>query len=139
VWTDVHDYDGEARFHRPFLDVASHVFMNADRVDDPVAFARAQVARGTESVVCTLGADGALAVDSSGQVSRVAATPVAAVLDTNGAGDAFAAGFLAATLDGEAVPAALQAGAAQAASALGTRHLSPLLDGLAPPSPLGLP
>jgi sugar/nucleoside kinase (ribokinase family) len=41
----------------------------------------------------TMGADGALVV-TPGNVERVAATPVETVVDTTGAGDLFAAGFL---------------------------------------------
>jgi sugar/nucleoside kinase (ribokinase family) len=40
-----------------------------------------------------MGADGALVV-TPGSVERVAATPVETVVDTTGAGDLFAAGFL---------------------------------------------
>ncbi|MGH3705682.1 MAG: carbohydrate kinase family protein, partial [Agromyces sp.] len=36
IWTDIHDYDGTADFHRPFIDAADWIFMNADRIgDDP--------------------------------------------------------------------------------------------------------
>jgi sugar/nucleoside kinase (ribokinase family) len=129
VWTDIHDYDGRAAFHRPFIDAASAVFMNADKIGDPLVFARALIADGATLVVCTLGADGAVAVDADGVEHRVAAAPVPRIVDTNGAGDAFFAGFLAASLGGpHDVPTALAAGAAQAARALGSRHLSPLLD-----------
>ncbi|MFF3602009.1 carbohydrate kinase family protein [Kitasatospora indigofera] len=129
VWTDIHDYDGRSAFHRPFIDAASAVFMNADRIGDPLAFARSLVAGGATLVVCTLGADGAVAVDENGAEHRVAAVAVPRIVDTNGAGDAFFAGFLTASLarPGD-VPAALAAGARQAACALGSRHLSPLLD-----------
>lgn len=129
LWTDVHDYDGRSDFHRPFLDAASYVFMNADRVPAPLDFLRATVDDGAEVAVCTLGAEGALAVDATGAVHRVPAAPVDDVVDTNGAGDGFMAGFLHATLDGAGVTHALAAGADQAARALGTAHLSPLLDG----------
>ena len=56
--------------------------------------------------VVKLGADGALAVERGGPVTRAAARPVDAV-DTTGAGDSFDAGFLAARLDGRAVDDAL--------------------------------
>ncbi len=46
IWVDVHDYDGEAEFHRPFLAAADAVFCNADRLSDPVAFLRARIAAG---------------------------------------------------------------------------------------------
>jgi sugar/nucleoside kinase (ribokinase family) len=57
----------------------------------------------------------------------VAAVPVD-VVDTNGAGDAFFAGVLDATLSGRALDDALAAGAATAAIVLRTRHLHPVLD-----------
>lgn len=128
VWTDIHDYDGSASFHQPFIDAASCVFMNADRIGDPLPFARQRIAAGSRLVVCTLGADGAVAVDEHGEVHRVAAVPVPTIVDTNGAGDAFFAGYLAASLGGATTPEALTAASRQAALALGTRHLSPLLE-----------
>ncbi|WP_406245951.1 carbohydrate kinase family protein [Microbacterium sp. M] len=127
IWVDVHDYDGEAEFHRPFLAVADAVFCNADKLDDPVAFLRSRIAAGASLAVCTLGADGAVAVDDDGGEHRVAAIRVD-VHDTNGAGDAFLAGVLDARLSGLGVPAALEAGARSASTVLGTRHLHPLLD-----------
>lgn len=133
IWVDVHDYDGEAEFHRPFLDAADAVFCNADRLDDPLAFLRSRVASGAGLAVCTLGAEGAVAVDAEGVEHRVPAVPTT-VVDTNGAGDAFLAGVLDARLDGADIAQALTAGAAAAATALTTRHLHPLLDG---PLPLG--
>ena len=134
IWVDVHDYDGAADFHRPFLAAADAVFCNADRLDDPVAFLRARIAAGARLAVCTLGADGAVAVDEHGQEYRVSAVPVELV-DTNGVGDAFFAGVLDVRLAGARVPAALEAGARTAAAVLRSRHLHPLLDdagGVAP-------
>ncbi len=132
IWTDIHDYDGTAEFHRPFIEAADVIFMNADRIGpDPLPFMQARAEAGASLVVCTLGERGAIAVarDASGRMSRheVAAVPVA-VRDTNGAGDAFMTGVLDATLVGAEVPDALRAGAEHAASVLGTRHLHPLLD-----------
>lgn len=130
IWTDIHDYDGESDFHRPFIEAADVIFMNADRIgDDPFPFMERCVEGGAALVVCTLGADGAIAVDERMTRHAVAATPVE-VLDTNGAGDAFMAGVLDATLEGSPLPDALQAGARHAASVLTTRHLHPSLDAL---------
>jgi sugar/nucleoside kinase (ribokinase family) len=127
IWIDVHDYNGTADFHRPFLAVADAVFCNADRLDDPMAFLCSVIADGASLAVCTLGADGAVAVDAEGREHRVAALPVE-VLDTNGAGDAFLAGVLDARLSGRSVPVSLEAGARSASTVLATRHLHPLLD-----------
>lgn len=128
VWTDVHDYDGSSTFHAPFLDAASYVFMNGDKLASPEDVLRACIGRGARVAVCTLGAEGAVAVDAEGVRHRVAAEPVPRVVDTNGAGDGFMAGFLAAHLDGADVPAALRAGARQAARALETLQLNPILE-----------
>jgi ribokinase len=67
-------------------------------------------------VVVTLGADGALWTDGATTV-RAPAVPVHAV-DATGAGDAFAAGLLAARLEGAAAADALAAGCALAAQAV---------------------
>ncbi|GAA1508063.1 sugar/nucleoside kinase (ribokinase family) [Agromyces terreus] len=130
IWTDIHDYDGSAEFHRPFIEAADWIFMNADRIgDDPVPFMEECVRGGASVVVCTLGAQGAVAVDASLAVHRVAAVPVE-VVDTNGAGDAFMSGVLDAHLAGLDLDAALEAGARHAATVLTTPHLHPSLDAL---------
>lgn len=128
VWTDLHDYDGESVFHQPFLEVADVVFLSGDAVADPRALVARIFATGKRLVVCTLGAEGAIALDREGW-HHVGAEP-AGVVDTNGAGDAFMAGFLTAMMAaGDAdVDEALRAGASQAVRALGSRHLSPLAD-----------
>ncbi len=128
IWTDLHDYDGRSSFHQPFLQAARFVFMNADRMPAPADFLRHAVEGGARIAVCTLGAHGAVAVDTDLTVHAVPAVPVAHVVDVNGAGDGFMAGFVAAHLRGADVRAALRAGAAQAARALTTIQLSPRLD-----------
>ncbi len=127
VWTDLHDYDGRADFHRPFIDAATHVFVSADGLAEPVAFLHRLVDEGVTVAVCTRGADGALAVDRDHREWAVEAAAVDDVVDTNGAGDAFFAGVLHATLDGAEPPEALRAGSLQAVRALESPHLSPLV------------
>ena len=128
IWTDIHDYDGADPFHLPFIEAAAYLFMNADGLGDPLEFMRGCIARGARLVVCTLGPDGAMAVDSEMVTHRVPAAPVDRIVDTNGAGDAFFAGYLAAHLDGASIDDALAAAARQASVALGSRHLTPVLD-----------
>jgi sugar/nucleoside kinase (ribokinase family) len=83
---------------------------------DPERAGRALAARFGE-VVVTLGAEGALWTDGRESV-RCEAVPVEAVVDSTGAGDAFAAGLLAARMDGAAPDEALAAGARLAARAV---------------------
>jgi ribokinase len=84
---------------------------------DPERAARALTTRFGE-VVVTLGAEGALWTD--GRESECAeAVPVEAAVDSTGAGDAFAAGLLAARLDGAAPAEALAAGVRLGAEAVG--------------------
>jgi ribokinase len=65
--------------------------------DTPVVKVHAELRRrGTRAVITTLGAAGAVLTDFSGQTSTIPAIP-AQVVDTTGAGDAFA-GVLAARL-----------------------------------------
>lgn len=128
VWTDLHDYDGRSAFHEPFLRAAEVVFLNDDATDDPWGLIEECVRRGPRLAVCTRGAAGAIAVDAAGARYEVAAVPTR-VVDTNGAGDAFFAGFLAATVRGAGVDAALRAGAAQAVQALVSPALHSTLEG----------
>jgi ribokinase len=83
---------------------------------DPERAARALAARFGE-VVVTLGAGGALWTDGRESV-RCDAVPVDAVVDSTGAGDAFAAGLLAARMNGAAPDEAMAAGARLAARAV---------------------
>jgi acarbose 7IV-phosphotransferase len=126
IWTDIHDYDGSSEFHAPFIEAASYVFMNADRLPDPREFMRSRVEAGATAVICTLGSMGAIACVRDGfhQVDAVDTE----VVDTNGAGDGFLAGYLDATLRGAATEEALRAAATQAAVALRTRHLHPAVE-----------
>jgi sugar/nucleoside kinase (ribokinase family) len=69
------------------------------------------------TLVVTRGADGALAIEG-GERAEVAAAPVARVVDTTGAGDLFAAGFLAARCRGAPLRRCLDAGSLAAAEVI---------------------
>jgi sugar/nucleoside kinase (ribokinase family) len=83
---------------------------------DPEAAARA-LAEHFGEVVVTLGPGGALWTDGA-EVLRTAAVEVEDVEDSTGAGDAFAAGFLAARVPGGSTAEALAAGCKLAARAV---------------------
>jgi ribokinase len=91
-----------------------------------VAAALGALAARFPEVVVKLGAEGAVWTDGSEEVRvPAAAVPASAVVDTTGAGDAFAAGLLAARLRGAAPAEALAAGCALAAQAVVTLGARP--------------
>ena len=82
----------------------------------------AQVLRrlGAETVVVTMGGDGCLVLDDSGPV-RIPAITEFPMVDTTGAGDGFAGGFLAVTLAGGAPSQAARVGNLVAARTISER------------------
>jgi sugar/nucleoside kinase (ribokinase family) len=124
VWTDLHDHDGTSSWHATFIDAAEVVFISHDRLPDPRSFLTAIVGRGKRFVVCTMGADGAIALDASGRWYEVPAVPDVAVVDSNGAGDAFFAGTLFGVLEGVSLEAALEYGSRAAALAVTSTELA---------------
>lgn len=101
VSTDLHNWDGANPYHEPFALAADLVFLSTTALADPERTMRDIAARGrARIVVATAGAEGAhLLVD--GELTQVpAVAPPEPVVDSNGAGDAFAAAFLLGWLDG---------------------------------------
>ncbi|MFF3612155.1 adenosine kinase [Streptomyces sp. NPDC002580] len=102
--TDLHNWDGENPYHEPFAYAADIVFVSTTALADPERTMRRIVERGrAEVVVATAGAEGAYLL-ADGEVTHVPAVPPRTpVVDSNGAGDSFAAGFLFGRLAGEPV------------------------------------
>jgi sugar/nucleoside kinase (ribokinase family) len=69
------------------------------------------------TLVITKGAQGAVAVENDERI-EIAAMPVERVVDTTGAGDLFAAGFLAARRRGRPLKACLETGSVAAAEVI---------------------
>jgi len=81
------------------------------------AASAAALTRDHQTVVVTCGGAGAVAADRGGETAEARAV-TADVVDTTGAGDAFAAGFLAARLAGDALADCLRSGSRAAARAI---------------------
>jgi sugar/nucleoside kinase (ribokinase family) len=97
--------------------------METDDFEGAVARAAAQVA----TLVVTRSADGALAVAGE-QRAEVAAEPIDRVVDTTGAGDLFAAGFLHGQAQGLGLQASLRMGAICAAEIISHVGARPMVD-----------
>jgi len=63
-------------------------------LDDPAEIARSLIAQGVKTVGLKMGVDGCLVMTADGQIIRIPSFQVD-VVDATGAGDAFAAGFIA--------------------------------------------
>ena len=77
----------------------------------------AELSKNVGTVVITRGAQGAIAFEA-GQTAQIGATRVDRVIDTTGAGDQFAAGFLAGRCRGRSLKACLDTGAIAAAEVI---------------------
>ncbi|MFD3662622.1 adenosine kinase [Streptomyces sp. NPDC058659] len=102
ISTDLHNWDGENPYHEPFAYGADVVFVSTTALVDPEKTTRRILERGrAEVVVATAGAEGAYLLTADGLTHVPAVAPRTPVVDSNGAGDAFASGFLFGRLTGE--------------------------------------
>ncbi len=113
-FADIADDPRVERVER-YIDSLDIAFFGVSAFDTELIDAlRALARRWRKLFVITLGAEGSIAV-SAAEETRCPAARVESVIDTTGAGDSFAAGFLAAYMRNLPLDAALEAGAERAA------------------------
>lgn len=125
IWVDIHDYDGINPYHRDFIAAADYLFMSSVLLPDWRSFLENRVAAGTTAAVCTHGPAGASGITADDGWIDVPAVQVDRVIDTNGAGDAFFAGFASTWVTGEGLAASMTKGAEAAAAAVQSPDLAP--------------
>ena len=103
IWVDIHDYDGRATYHHDFITAADYLFASSQSLPDHRSFMERMIASGKNLAVCTHGAGGATALTGDGQWIECPIVDAYPVVDTNGAGDAFFAGYLHGHCRGEPV------------------------------------
>lgn len=126
IWVDIHDFDGVNPYCDEFIEAADFLFMSSQLHPDWRGFLEARVAAGATVAVATHGADGASGLTAAEGWIDVAAVPAAQLVDTNGAGDAFFAGFALEWIAEPNLRTALEAGARHAARAVTSPELAPV-------------
>jgi acarbose 7IV-phosphotransferase len=125
TWVDIHDYDGVTDYHSEFIDAADYLFVSSVRLENWRSFAERRIEAGSRAVVVTHGAGGSSGITADQGWCDVPASRVDEFVDTNGAGDAFFAGFAVAWLGERSLDAAMRAGADNAARAIASPDLAP--------------
>ncbi len=124
-----HGADFRAMIETGDVDIlfANHIELAALTGHDDFEAGVAELAPKVPVLVVTRGEHGAVAI-AGGQRSEVAAEPVAKVVDTTGAGDLFAAGFLHGHVNGHALTDCLTMGAVAAAEVISHYGARPEVD-----------
>ena len=94
IWSDIHDYNGYNAYHQDFIAAADYLFLSSDLLPDYRTFMERMRKLGKRLVVCTHGRDGSSALSANSQWMEVPSLPDVPIRDTNGAGDAYFAGYL---------------------------------------------
>jgi sugar/nucleoside kinase (ribokinase family) len=122
--TDLHDWDGEADYHRDFAYGADYVFVSAAALGERVDAVLADIL-GRGRAVVAVAMDGARGSRLAVRGEPVRAVPAVVlpgrpVVDSNGAGDSYVAAFLRTVLAGGGWELAAAAGAIGGGYACGT-------------------
>ncbi|WP_231950587.1 carbohydrate kinase family protein [Allokutzneria albata] len=122
--TDLHDWDGENEYHQDFAYGADLVFVSTSALDDRVEEVTSDILdRGrARAVIAMAGGEGSYLRLPGQPLKHVPPVPLAPeeVVDTNGAGDSYVAGFLYAHLAGRSWDEAVRAGSFAGAHAVRT-------------------
>lgn len=108
LWCDLGDYEPHNPYFDDFVAAATHVTMSGIHLSDPEMVLGSLIAGGKWLAVVTNGAEGSMAMTSSGELIRTPALRVSPVVDTNGAGDSFLSGLFFGQRRGFSVRQSLQ-------------------------------
>jgi acarbose 7IV-phosphotransferase len=130
IWCDIHDYNRNNQYHQDFIEAADYIFMSSDQMADYRSFLEELIRRGKKLAVCTRGAEGSVALTSEGDWVETPIINDYQRVDTNGAGDAFFAGFLYAYTSGLEIRESLRMGTVVSGLCITSRELA--FPGLSP-------
>lgn len=90
---DLHDYNEVNPYHEDFIKAANMIFVSGVNLRNEHTFMNKMIESGKDLVVVTKGKNGYIAKDSDNNLYQEDVYDKLETLDTNGAGDAFSAGF----------------------------------------------
>jgi acarbose 7IV-phosphotransferase len=123
IWTDLHDYTDNNPYHEPFIEAADTIFLSSDNLPDYKTTMLQLISRGKKLVICTHGRDGSTALTPEGEWLHEPALTHFPLVDSNGAGDNYFAGFLYAWLQGKSVKDCMRYGTICGALCIGSAQL----------------
>ncbi|MBI5373782.1 MAG: carbohydrate kinase family protein [Sphingobacteriales bacterium] len=123
VWTDLHDYTDGNPYHEPFIAAADTVFLSSDNLPDYKSTMQRLAKAGKKRVVCTHGKQGSTALTAESEWLYEPALTGFPLVDSNGAGDNYFAGFLYASLKGKSTRECMQYGTLCGALCIGSSQL----------------
>ncbi|MCK5732311.1 MAG: carbohydrate kinase family protein [Tenericutes bacterium] len=92
VFCDLHNYDGFNPHHQDFIINSDHLFFRSEKMKNFELFMNKMLSKGKNLIIATKSAEGAVALDKNGFVDIP--SNIIDIVDTNGSGDNFFAGFL---------------------------------------------
>jgi sugar/nucleoside kinase (ribokinase family) len=108
IWCDIHDYDGKNSYHKDFVNAAEFIFMSSDAMSDYRQFLESLIRSGKKLAICTHGSKGSTTIIPNGKWIETPIVDRYQRVDTNGAGDAFFAGFLYGHAHGYSIERSMQ-------------------------------
>lgn len=111
IWTDLHDYDGNNQYHQDFINASEYIHLSSDNLPNYKLTMQQLIDLGKKLVICTHGKNGATLLTQDGIWHEQAALPNMYIVDTNGAGDSFFAGFLYGFINNQSLTTCMQFGA----------------------------
>lgn len=90
---DIHDYDLGNPYHQEFIDIADILFVSGININDQEKFLKESI-KNKEIVIITNAEKGSIAIDKNNKIYHQKSYNVKDLVDTNGAGDSYSAGFV---------------------------------------------
>lgn len=107
IVVDIHDYTLGNEYHQEFIDAADILFASGVNIIEQEQFLNNYI-KGKELVIITNGDKGSIAIDKNNKIYHQESYNVKDLVDTNGAGDSYSAGFVFKYIKTESVEESLK-------------------------------